>query len=118
MSEDPNDFSNYDVGMVYGFAGASQTNELKTFEENAKREREALNELKRQAQTHGEHVGINSAELAKLLDGAQDPEEVQRKLDVENDRINKEAAQAVADKAKANERPDDPKFPAPPCTAK
>lgn len=105
MPEDPNDY----VAMAFhGLVTDLQHNDVKRFEEEQKRDREARAALRKQTPNQG----MSAGELLRSLDG--DPELAQMMVQEELARQNKEAQAAVAEKDKANAPLPAGHFPPPP----
>jgi hypothetical protein len=86
-----------------------QRGDVLRFEEEQKRDREARAALRKQEPAN---QGMTAGELLKKIDG--DPLDGQRKIEVELDRIAKEAQAAAAQKDKSNESLPAGHFPPPP----
>lgn len=106
MPEDPNEF----VAMEFhGLVTDLQQNDVRRFEEEQKRDREARAALRHQNPANG----MSAGELLKAMDG--DPELAKLKIHEELARQSKEAQAAVAEKEKkANEPLPAGGFPPPP----
>jgi len=90
-----------------------QRNELAEFEKAREAERKAWETIREAQRASGQKVGETMNQLLKRLEGDDDPELAQAKLDAEIDRVNKEAEAAV-EAAKPKEQEKGPRFPAPP----
>lgn len=107
MPDDPND---HVAQMFHGLVFDLQTGDVARFEEEQRREREARTALRRSAPDQG----LSAGELLKKIDG--DPQDEQRRIEDELNRIGKEAQAAATQKTKEDPLPEG-SFPPPPTTA-
>lgn len=87
-----------------------QRGDVLRFEEEQKKDRAARAALRQQS-----NAGMSAGELLKKMDG--DPSDHERKVNVELDRMTKEAQAAAASKDKQNEPLPIGHFPPPPTSA-
>jgi len=100
------DIENHMADSFPILVGDLQRGDVLRFEEEQKRDRAARLALRQ------ENHGMTAGELLKKIDG--DPTDHQRKVDVELDRMTKEAQAAAATKDKQNEPLPAGHFPPPP----
>lgn len=107
MSND--DLDNHMAEMFPMLVSDLQRADVVRFEAEQKRERELRAALRKQDESN---QGLTAGELLKKMEG--DPADGQRKVEVELDRMAKEAQAAAAQKEKQNEALPAGHFPPPP----
>ncbi len=106
----PEDVEEHVAMMFHGLVSDLQHNDVARCEEEHKRAAEQRAALRRQTP----HQGMSAGELLKKLDG--DPEEANRRMQADLDRIDRESKAAV-DKIKSAQGPLlEGRFPPPPVT--
>lgn len=94
-----------------------QNADVEAFERRQMELRAANERLRQQQREAGDASGLTQTELLQAVSGEEDEETARSRVDAEIDRVDREAAAAVAAKGDTD-GPQDRKFPKPPLTVR